>query len=95
MAPEGMKYRFQWNFPVFFSPHDPQKVYTCSQFLHASTNGGESWDIISPDLTRSESEKLVSSGGSHYQGQHGRGVLRHHLRCGRVAAGGGAPLVWF
>ncbi len=60
---EGMKYRFQWNFPVFFSPHDPQKVYTCSQFLHASTNGGESWDIISPDLTRSESEKLVSSGG--------------------------------
>jgi len=60
---EGMKYRFQWNFPVFFSPHDPQKVYTCSQFLHASSNGGESWDIISPDLTKSEGEKLVSSGG--------------------------------
>ena len=60
---EGMKYRFQWNFPVFFSPHDPEKIYTCSQFLHASTNGGESWDIISPDLTRSEGEKLVSSGG--------------------------------
>ncbi len=60
---EGMKYRFQWNFPVFFSPHDPQKIYTCSQFLHASSNGGESWDIISPDLTKSEQEKLVSSGG--------------------------------
>ncbi len=60
---EGMKYRFQWNFPVFFSPHNPKKLYTCSQHLHMSTNGGEHWDIISPDLTRNETEKLVSSGG--------------------------------
>lgn len=60
---EGMKYRFQWNFPIFFSPHDNQKLYTCSQFLHVSTNGGESWEIISPDLSRNDSTKLVSSGG--------------------------------
>ncbi|MCH1575336.1 MAG: glycosyl hydrolase [Flavobacteriales bacterium] len=60
---EGMKYRFQWNFPVFFSPHDAQKMYTCSQFLHASSNGGESWEVISPDLTKSDPAKLVSSGG--------------------------------
>ena len=60
---EGMRYRFQWNFPVFFSPHNSEHLYTCSQFLHRSTNGGASWDIISPDLTRGEAEKLVSSGG--------------------------------
>lgn len=60
---EGMKYRFQWNFPVFFSPHDANQLYTCSQHLHRSTNGGESWEIISPDLTRGETDKLVSSGG--------------------------------
>ncbi|MFT6280470.1 MAG: hypothetical protein ACJA0U_000589, partial [Salibacteraceae bacterium] len=60
---EGMKYRFQWNFPVFFSPHNPNKLYTCSQHLHVSTNGGETWKIISPDLSRNDSEKLVSSGG--------------------------------
>lgn len=60
---EGMKYRFQWNFPIFFSPHDNQKLYTCSQFLHMSTNGGESWEIISPDLSRNDSTKLVASGG--------------------------------
>jgi photosystem II stability/assembly factor-like uncharacterized protein len=60
---EGMKYRFQWNFPVFFSPHDPNKLYTCSQHLHVSTNGGETWKIISPDLSRNDAEKLVSSGG--------------------------------
>ena len=60
---EGMKYRFQWNFPVFFSPHDENKLYTCSQFLHVSNDGGGSWNIISPDLTKSDSSKLVSSGG--------------------------------
>lgn len=60
---EAMKYRFQWNFPVFFSPHNDQVLYTCSQFLHRSTNGGESWEVISPDLTRNDPEKLVSSGG--------------------------------
>ena len=60
---EGMKYRFQWNFPIFFSKHDPKKLYTCSQHLHVSTDEGETWQIISPDLSRNEKEKLVSSGG--------------------------------
>ncbi len=60
---EGMKYRFQWNFPIFFSPHDDEKIYTCSQYLHVSKNGGASWEIISPDLSRNDSTKLVSSGG--------------------------------
>ncbi|KAA3641510.1 MAG: glycosyl hydrolase [Bacteroidetes bacterium] len=60
---EGMKYRFQWNFPVFFSPHDPKKLYAASNHLHVSYDEGRSWEIISPDLTRNDSTKLVSSGG--------------------------------
>jgi photosystem II stability/assembly factor-like uncharacterized protein len=60
---EGMKYRFQWNFPVFFSPHDPSKLYTASNHLHVSTNGGETWKVISPDLTRNDTTKLGPSGG--------------------------------
>lgn len=60
---EGMKYRFQWNFPIFFSKHNPKKLYTTSNRLHVTTNEGQSWDIISPDLTRNEASKLVSSGG--------------------------------
>jgi hypothetical protein len=60
---EGMKYRFQWNFPIFFSPHDPKKLYTASNHLHVSFNEGQSWEIISPDLTRNDPEKLKSSGG--------------------------------
>jgi len=60
---EGMKYRFQWNFPIFFSPHDPNKLYTASNHLHVSYDEGQSWELISPDLTRNDSAKLVSSGG--------------------------------
>ena len=60
---EGMKYRFQWNFPIFFSPHDPNKLYTASQHLHSTTNGGQTWKTISPDLTRNDSSRMVSSGG--------------------------------
>jgi photosystem II stability/assembly factor-like uncharacterized protein len=60
---EDFKYRFQWNFPIFFSPHDPHKLYTASNHLHMTTNEGESWELISPDLTRNDPTKLGSSGG--------------------------------
>ncbi|MBS1506351.1 MAG: glycosyl hydrolase [Bacteroidetes bacterium] len=60
---EGAKYRFQWNFPIFFSPHNPKKLYAASQHLHVSYNAGESWELISPDLTRNDPTKLGPSGG--------------------------------
>ncbi len=60
---EGMKYRFQWNFPIIFSKHDPKKLYTFSNHVHLSTNEGQSWQLLSEDLTRNDPEKLVSSGG--------------------------------
>ncbi|MEM9837020.1 MAG: glycosyl hydrolase [Bacteroidota bacterium] len=60
---EAMKYRFQWNFPIFFSPNDPKKLYTASNHLHVTTNGGQSWETISPDLTRNDASKLGPSGG--------------------------------
>jgi photosystem II stability/assembly factor-like uncharacterized protein len=60
---EGMKYRFQWNFPIIFSKHNPKKLYTFSNQVHVTENEGQSWDIISPDLTRNDPEKLKSSGG--------------------------------
>lgn len=60
---EVMKYRFNWNFPVMFSPNDPNKLYAGSNFLHLSENGGQSWEKISPDLTRNLPETIKSSGG--------------------------------
>ncbi len=60
---EGMKYRFQWNFPIVFSKHNPNRLYTFSQHVHVTENEGQSWTIVSPDLTRNDPEKLKSSGG--------------------------------
>ena len=60
---EDFKYRFQWNFPIFFSPHNSKKLYTASQHLHVSYDQGQSWELISPDLTRNDPSTLKSSGG--------------------------------
>ncbi len=58
-----LKQRFQWNFPIFFSPNDPHKLYAASQYLMQSTNGGASWQVISPDLTRNDPTKMQPTGG--------------------------------
>ncbi len=60
---EGMKYRFQWNFPIIFSRHNPKKLYTFSNHVHVTENEGQSWKLLSEDLTRNDPAKLVSSGG--------------------------------
>ena len=60
---EDARYRFQWNYPVFFSPHDPKKLYVASNYLHVSTNEGQSWSTISPDLTTNDKNRQKSSGG--------------------------------
>ena len=60
---EGMKYRFQWNFPIVFSKHNPKRLYTFSNQVHVTENEGQSWDIISPDLTRNDPNRLKTSGG--------------------------------
>jgi photosystem II stability/assembly factor-like uncharacterized protein len=58
-----LKYRFQWNFPLLFSPHDPNTLYCAANVLFKSTDEGSSWQIISPDLTRNDKTKQGSSGG--------------------------------
>jgi photosystem II stability/assembly factor-like uncharacterized protein len=58
-----LKYRFQWNFPILFSPHDPNTLYAAGNVLFRSLNEGQSWEIISPDLTRNDKSKQGPSGG--------------------------------
>ena len=57
------KYRFQWTFPIYISPHDPDVLYATSQHVHRSTDEGMSWETISPDLTRNDTTKQDESGG--------------------------------
>ena len=53
-----IKYRFNWTFPVLASKHDKRTLYTASQYLHVSRDGGKTWTEISPDLTRAAPETL-------------------------------------
>src|SRR5580658_9758962 len=58
-----VKYRFNWEFPIAISPYDHNKIYVGSQFVHVTTDGGNSWQIISPDLTRNDKTRQQISGG--------------------------------
>jgi photosystem II stability/assembly factor-like uncharacterized protein len=58
-----LKYRFQWNFPILFSPNDPHTLYVAAQVLFKSTDAGQTWQVISPDLTRNDKSRQGPSGG--------------------------------
>jgi photosystem II stability/assembly factor-like uncharacterized protein len=58
-----MKYRFQWNFPIFFSPHNPKKLYAAGNVLFATENEGASWTALGGDLTTNDKSRQKASGG--------------------------------
>jgi photosystem II stability/assembly factor-like uncharacterized protein len=60
---EGVKYRFIWDAPLQISPHDHNTLYVGSQHVHRTTDGGQSWQVISPDLTLNDRSRMGSSGG--------------------------------
>jgi photosystem II stability/assembly factor-like uncharacterized protein len=62
-AAADQKYRFQWTEPIVFSLHDPKTLYFAAQVLFKTSDEGMHWQIISPDLTRNDKSKQVSSGG--------------------------------
>jgi len=60
---DSMKYRFQWTYPIQFSPHDSKTLYVAGNVVFKSTNEGQTWEEISPDLTRNDKTKQTVSGG--------------------------------
>ena len=62
-TPADLKYRWHWNFPLSFSPHIKHRVYVGSQFVHKTDDGGQSWQVISPDLTLNRKDHQQNSGG--------------------------------
>ncbi|MBS1793063.1 MAG: glycosyl hydrolase, partial [Acidobacteria bacterium] len=63
---EASKYRFQWNYPILFSPHKTNgkyALYTAANVLFRSYDEGQSWEAISPDLTRNDKSKQAATGG--------------------------------
>jgi hypothetical protein len=62
-AAADAKFRFQWTFPIAISPHNHNKVYVGSQHVHQTIDGGNSWTIISPDLSTNDKTKQKREGG--------------------------------
>jgi len=62
-APANLTFRFQWNAPILFSIHDPDVLYHASNHLHRSRDGGTTWEVISPDLTRDDPARQGAPGG--------------------------------
>jgi photosystem II stability/assembly factor-like uncharacterized protein len=63
-APVGVKkYRFQWTYPIVFSPHNPKELFITSNYVHVTKDAGYSWETISPDLTRHDPKTLGETGG--------------------------------
>ncbi|MDJ0840625.1 MAG: hypothetical protein QNK37_29210 [Acidobacteriota bacterium] len=58
-----LKYRFSWNAPIIASPHDKNTVYFCGNVVFKSTDFGDSWTVISPDLTTDDKSKQGIAGG--------------------------------
>jgi photosystem II stability/assembly factor-like uncharacterized protein len=58
-----LKYRLGWTQPILVSPHDSHVIYTSAERVFKTTDEGKSWTAISPDLTRNDKNKQVSSGG--------------------------------
>ncbi|HZM87569.1 MAG TPA: glycosyl hydrolase [Blastocatellia bacterium] len=71
MPASALKERWQWTFPIVFSPHNANVLYTSSQHLWKTTNDGQSWERISPDLTRADPKTLGDSGGPITKDQNG------------------------
>jgi photosystem II stability/assembly factor-like uncharacterized protein len=68
---KDIKERFQWTYPIVFSPVDAKVLYTSSQHVFRTTNGGQSWEKISPDLTRADPSTMGPSGGPITKDQTG------------------------
>ena len=62
-APKDLKYRFNWTYPIAFSPHDASVLYVAGNRVFRTTDEGRSWTAISPDLTRDDVTRQEASGG--------------------------------
>ncbi|MGB5358430.1 MAG: glycosyl hydrolase, partial [Eudoraea sp.] len=60
---DALPERWQWTFPIMFAPKDSKVMYTCSQHVWKTTDDGQSWEKISPDLTYADPSTLGKTGG--------------------------------
>lgn len=64
-VPKDFKFRYNWNAPIISSPHDRNTIYHAGNVVFKTMDGGQSWQVVSPDLTRNELEKQGEGGGPY------------------------------
>ncbi|WP_422858533.1 VPS10 domain-containing protein [Flagellimonas sp. S174] len=64
-VPKDFKFRYNWNAPIISSPHDRNTIYHAGNVVFKTQDGGQSWEVVSPDLTRNEKEKQGPGGGPY------------------------------
>ena len=69
LVPKDVKYRFYYTFPLLLSPHDPNVLYTASNRVFRTTDEGNSWEAISPDLSRNRQDKMQKMPGGPFEAQ--------------------------
>ncbi len=88
---EGMDPRFQWNFPIVYSRHQPSTLYAAGNRLFRTRNDGQSWEAISPDLTRNDPARLGASGGPITKDNTG---VEYYCTIFSMAEGTTAGVIW-
>ncbi|MEM9077340.1 MAG: glycosyl hydrolase [Bacteroidota bacterium] len=64
-VPKDFKFRYNWNAPIISSPHDRNTIYHAGNVVFKTQDGGQSWEVVSPDLTKNEKEKQGPGGGPY------------------------------
>ncbi|HEV2387211.1 MAG TPA: hypothetical protein VGS20_08145 [Candidatus Acidoferrales bacterium] len=99
--PNETKYRCHWTPPLAIDPFDPHTVYYGCQVIFKTSNGGQSWSVISPDLSTNDPSRIVSSGGlvgdnlGQFYGEVVFAIAPSPVRKGLIWAGTNDGQVWY
>ncbi len=99
--PNNSKYRCHWTPPLAIDPFDPQTVYYGCQVIFKTSNGGQSWNVISPDLSTNDPTRIVSSGGiigdnlGQFYGEVVFSIAPSEIKRGLVWAGTNDGKIWY
>src|SRR5437773_4667283 len=99
--PNALKYRCHWTPPLAIDPFEPNTVYYGCQVIFKTSNGGQSWSTISPDLSTKDPSRIVSSGGiiednlGQFYGEVVFAIAPSEIQRGLIWAGTNDGQVWY